>query len=48
MRKLQRSEYPELSQVKPSEIVVGGSLGHGTIVPGNFDVDLVILSRGTL
>ena len=24
----------------------GGSLGHGTTVPGEFDVDLVLLSEG--
>jgi hypothetical protein len=29
-----------------SEIVKGGSLGHGTAVPGKFDLDLVLYSRG--
>ena len=29
-----------------SEIVKGGSLGHGTPVFSDFDVDLVIYSRG--
>jgi hypothetical protein len=28
-----------------SEIVKGGSLGHGTAVPGKFDLDLVLYSR---
>lgn len=28
-----------------SEIVKGGSLGHGTAVPGHYDIDLVIYSR---
>ena len=31
-----------------SEIVEGGSMGHGTTVPGEFDIDLVIYSRGKL
>ena len=29
-----------------SEIIKGGSLGHGTGVHGNFDIDLVVYSRG--
>ena len=29
-----------------SEVVKAGSLGHGTAVQGNFDVDLVLYSRG--
>ena len=29
-----------------SEIVKGGSLGHGTVVFSGFDIDLVIYSRG--
>ena len=29
-----------------SEIIKGGSLGHGTAVPGDYDIDLVIYSRG--
>ena len=28
------------------EIIKGGSLGHGTAVPGKFDLDLVVYSRG--
>ena len=31
-----------------SEIVEGGSLGHGTGIRGKFDIDLVIYSRGRL
>lgn len=31
-----------------SEIVEGGSMGHGTTVPGEYDIDLVIYSRGNL
>jgi hypothetical protein len=31
-----------------SEIVEGGSMGHGTTVPNEFDIDLVIYSRGKL
>ena len=27
-----------------NEVIKGGSLGHGTAVPGNFDVDLVMYS----
>ncbi len=30
-----------------SEIVKAGSIGHGTTVPGHFDTDLVIYSRGS-
>ena len=29
-----------------SEVIKGGSLGHGTAVPGHYDIDLVIYSRG--
>ena len=29
-----------------SEVVKGGSLGHGTAVPDDFDADLVLYSRG--
>ena len=29
-----------------SEIIKAGSMGHGTAVPGHFDIDLVIYSRG--
>ena len=32
--------------ISVSEVVKAGSLGHGTAVQGNFDVDLVIYSRG--
>ena len=28
-----------------NEVVKGGSMGHGTTVPGHFDVDLVLYSR---
>lgn len=28
------------------EVIKGGSLGHGTAVPGDFDLDLVIYSAG--
>ena len=31
-----------------NEVVKGGSLGHGTAVPGHFDVDLVMYSTGEL
>ena len=29
-----------------SEVIKGGSLGHGTAVPEKFDLDLVLYSRG--
>ena len=29
-----------------SEIWKAGSLGHGTVVPGHYDIDLVLYSRG--
>ena len=31
-----------------SDVIKGGSLGHGTVVPGHYDIDLVIYSRGML
>ena len=31
-----------------NEIIKAGSLGHGTTVPGDFDLDLVIYSQGEL
>ena len=31
-----------------SEIIKAGSMGHGTAVPGHFDIDLVIYSRGEI
>ena len=31
-----------------SEVVKGGSLGHGTAIPGDFDLDLVLYSRGNI
>ena len=36
----------ERTKITPSEVVVGGSLGQGTAVPGKFDIDLVIYTRG--
>ena len=32
--------------LQPTEIVVGGSLGHGTALPWKFDADIVIYSEG--
>ena len=29
-----------------SDIIKGGSLGHGTAVLGHYDIDLVVYSRG--
>ena len=29
-----------------NEVIKAGSLGHGTAVPGDFDLDLVIYSSG--
>ena len=29
-----------------SEILKAGSMGHGTVVPGKYDIDLVMYSRG--
>ena len=34
-----------ISQIAISEVFKGGSLGKGTTVPGDFDVDLIIFSR---
>ena len=31
-----------------SEIIKAGSLGDGTAVPGHYDIDLVIYSRGII
>ena len=32
--------------LRVSEVVKGGSLGQGTAVPGEFDLDLIIYSTG--
>ena len=32
-------------KIKVNEVVKGGSLGHGTAVNGDFDIDLVIYSE---
>ena len=32
----------------PTEIVKAGSLGQGTAIPGDYDLDLVIYSRGIM
>ena len=42
---IQKENFDEFNV---SEIVKVGSLGHGTAVPGNFDVDLIIYSRGII
>ena len=34
-----------MSQIAISEVFKGGSMGKGTTVPGEFDVDLIIFSR---
>ena len=31
---------------KVNKIIKGGSLGHGTAVPGHYDIDLVVYSEG--
>lgn len=36
----------ENQPIQIDEIIRAGSLGHGTAVPGDFDLDLVIYSRG--
>ena len=33
---------------KVNEIWKGGSLGHGTVVPGHYDIDLVLYSDGKI
>uniref|UniRef100_A0A1X7V266 2'-5'-oligoadenylate synthetase 1 domain-containing protein n=1 Tax=Amphimedon queenslandica TaxID=400682 RepID=A0A1X7V266_AMPQE len=35
----------EDTRLTPAEIIKGGSLGHGTAIPGDFDLDLVLYSR---
>ena len=34
-----------VSQIAISEVFTGGSMGKGTTVPEDFDVDLIIFSR---
>lgn len=34
--------------LRPTEIVMSGSLGHGTALPWKFDADIVIYSEGVL
>ena len=31
--------------IEATEVFKGGSLGHGTTVPGHYDIDLVLYSR---
>ena len=32
--------------LRPTTVVLGGSLGHGTALPWKFDADIVIYSEG--
>ena len=34
--------------LRPTEVVVGGSIGHRTALPWKFDADIVIYSEGGL
>ena len=34
-----------ISQIAITEVFKGGSMGKGTMIPGDFDVDLIIFSR---
>ena len=45
MYNLQEKLEPECG-LRPTEIVMGGSLGHGTALPWKFDADIVIYSEG--
>ena len=35
------------TNITPREVVKGGSLGQGTAVDGEFDLDLIIITEGT-
>ena len=38
----------DFRRFKVNEIWKGGSLGHGTVVPGHYDIDLVLYSDGNM
>ena len=38
-------DHPDSINLICNELIKGGSMGQGTTVPGNFDVDLVIYSE---
>jgi hypothetical protein len=40
-----RLHKAEFESFKVAEVIKAGSLGHGTVVPGCYDIDLVIYSR---
>ena len=44
MKTLQ-DEFKEEIGIAVSEVFKGGSLGHGTQVPQNYDIDLVLYSE---
>ena len=41
---LQEDFWKEVG-IEVTEVFKGGSMGHGTTVPGHFDIDLVLYSR---
>lgn len=44
VRKLE-NEFQTQYSFNVSDVITAGSLGHGTAIPGNFDLDLVLYSR---
>ncbi len=40
---MQASEEEEID-IDISDVVVGGSVAHGTALPGHFDIDLTVFS----
>ena len=46
-QRFMQGKLEEWTGITPHCIIKGGSLGHGTAVPGEFDLDLVIYTNGT-
>eukprot|EP00731_Ephydatia_muelleri_P000640 Em0001g640a len=42
---LLQNELEKSTGINPVEVIKGGSLGHGTAVPGDFDLDLIVYTN---
>ena len=40
-----QNELEKSTGINPVEVIKGGSLGHGTAVPGDFDLDLIVYTN---
>ena len=41
-----QTTFEDETDITPMEVIKGGSLGQGTAVDGEFDLDLVIITKG--